>query len=620
MPDFASDVTLTVRGPVIQRSSVPVAWGVGTPFSRNLEGRAVIPWSEIKGLLLDAWKDLLALDPSFITRERIEVLLGKGTGTDEETPARGTPFRGRLRGLDFAMSRDPKEGIIYRIVIDEERRAAETGMYQVVESPLGRGEEGAFQGRIRFEASTAEEAKDIHRFLDKGLKWIRAVGGLRSVGFGSLARVVVGSPMPAAVQTPRTTPGAGSQTGRFWIALALDRPLLVSRSQPNRNAFEASDEIPGAVLKGALAATWADRMAHPLGSEVDQQFDKSRPELSKHFWSVRFGHAFPSRAAEPEKSQRPVRVPLSTVAVKGRKELLDVSLAEGACLIDGFSPAFSVDWKEPDETKARTTFGWPSLERSLTVRTAIDPGKGTALEGKLFAYEPIETAGLVWLSEVDLSGIDDDKQRREAERQLRELLDGGLRFIGKTKAETTALAVVEEQPAAFIAERPIVAGEPLVITLQSDALILDGRQLAEATDQAGLFEKYAAYWREVCGGLSLVRFFARQKLAGGWYMHRRFSEAASYHPWVLTDAGSVFVLSSSGETGDLVKALRRKGLPIPKSISSGVEPSLLWKQCPFVPENGYGAVAVNLKFHFEKGRRADLQTPGFILIGKEVSK
>jgi hypothetical protein len=26
----------------------------------------------------------------------------------------------------------------------------------------------------------------------------------------------------------------------------------------------------------------------------------------------------------------------------------------------------------------------------------------------------------------------------------------------------------------------------------------------------------------------------------------------------------------------------------------------IWKFCPFVPENGYSEVAVNLKWHFEK--------------------
>lgn len=76
-----------------------------------------------------------------------------------------------------------------------------------------------------------------------------------------------------------------------------------------------------------------------------------------------------------------------------------------------------------------------------------------------------------------------------------------------------------------------------------------------------------------------------------------------YYPFYLTGAGSVFVLKATIKEKAMQKIdeWKTKGLPIPewakkKYQKNGKE---LWQTCPYIPENGYGEVMINLKFHFD---------------------
>jgi len=76
-----------------------------------------------------------------------------------------------------------------------------------------------------------------------------------------------------------------------------------------------------------------------------------------------------------------------------------------------------------------------------------------------------------------------------------------------------------------------------------------------------------------------------------------------YYPYVLTEAGSVFVLELQSPLAD--EALNRfveNGLSLPSQIIAlfpeEEDHYEHWKNCPYVPENGYGEIIVNLDWHW----------------------
>ncbi len=117
------------------------------------------------------------------------------------------------------------------------------------------------------------------------------------------------------------------------------------------------------------------------------------------------------------------------------------------------------------------------------------------------------------------------------------------------------------------------------MTLRTPAVLTDPRTDLSAADA------YAAYWGQIIPGARLIDFCARQYLAGGYLAMRRRPWPGVYHPFVVTAAGSVFLLA--GHIGDRLNVLIRTGLP-PSAFKEAA--SLDWRNCPFVPGNGYGEI------------------------------
>lgn len=117
---------------------------------------------------------------------------------------------------------------------------------------------------------------------------------------------------------------------------------------------------------------------------------------------------------------------------------------------------------------------------------------------------------------------------------------------------------------------------------------------------------YQAAWNELSDGkLTLVRYFARQRLSGGRHRQRtRQNNLNSYRPWLLTEAGSIFVLKAQKDVDSehikqMLKGWLSSGIGLTKRVSAwyglGDDSAQYWKFTPFVPENGYGEIAVNLR-------------------------
>jgi hypothetical protein len=128
-----------------------------------------------------------------------------------------------------------------------------------------------------------------------------------------------------------------------------------------------------------------------------------------------------------------------------------------------------------------------------------------------------------------------------------------------------------------------------------------------------LRKAYGAVFAEWTGGaLELTRIFARQTLHGGIYLHRRFQERNRYRPYALTATGSVFVFSvvpgQEALAADTAAKWLSDGLPTPRwaveAFARKGHDGAYWSNNPYLPENGFGEIAVNLDNPFQGGDHA----------------
>lgn len=601
MNEHLLDVTLTVRGPVLTRSTAFGGYGVDAPVARGRHGRPILPGSLVKGKLREAWEELAAA-------EALAVPVDDWLGHRNEE-ASWLPERGRTRISDFEAAGGERRRR-YRIQLDPETGAVAQQALQVVETPFAPGQEVAFTGSVGFVPRDDEERAAFERALGLGLRWIGSFGALRTVGFGRLLEVEI-----SPAEAPQVTSAEGLTGDRAELVLTPRDPLLISRHQPVPNLHQGADQVPGGVLKGALASTWNESLGQAPDAPVSETTDPNRRELGRHFEAIRFTHAFPAPKAA---DRRPVTPPLSLVKVKlGEKSgdeddpLFDVLHLDGPALIGGRAPEFAIDWKRRDDVDRR--FGWRRPERELRVRTAIDSATRRAADEELFAHETVlPDEETVWLGRMDLSRVP-EKDRPAVFEQLTGLLTHGLRHLGKTKARATVELRLGGEVGDACEQQPLGEPGPWALTLQTPALLCDPRRLAGAPPGA-LRTVYAEVFRALSGGsLELVRFFARQHLAGGRYLHQRFQSGKPYEPFLLTEAGSVFLLAAAEgqekKARERLKSFARHGLPLPpwavERYACGGHRGDHWQANPYLPENGWGEAAVELAVHRELEPPAD---------------
>ncbi len=585
------NISIELTGPFITQGSAPGPWGLDAVLARDANDRYLLPGTHVTGKLREAWEELAdALNKESAESDpipdAIEIarLLG-GEAYGDALTARPK----RLLFSDFILTEPVKtaEGVRYRVRIDPERGAVQDRMQLMVESPFASGQPMKFEGGVDFLAEDEEEINRIQRQIETGLQWVTQLGAYRGQGFGRVTGVQVD--VGRSTSPPENAPLTASDA--FDLILRPQSPLCVDDDAPVKNLFRSSEIIPGGVLLGCLFQM--------LGGEAGRGRDDEYALLRKHFSSLRLRHAFPSDQC----MTRPVVMPLSIVQTANGNR--DVALERDPCLIGGDAPKFQPDWKDAGP---RADFGWPEVKRELRVRTAIDSKKLRARDQQLFSYDMVRPDGLCWLSRVDLTGVEEEEDRAEVAEQLQRLLSLGFMGLGKTKA----IAEVNLQPGGTI--RPTMPGGEIVpglgedglicITLQTDALLLPKGELDETSGESKLLEVYKAVWQELCSGLALERFYAQQVLKGGEFLAARHDfTGKDYYPWILTRAGSVFVFSVTNQEtarSDLENWLQT-GLPLRTSIRESWnikgEDDEHWRYCPYVPQNGYGEIAVNLSVH-----------------------
>jgi hypothetical protein len=555
---------LKVKGPVLTRSSAIGEPGFDAVMARGKfpgpagpEERFYLPGALVKGLLREAWQELSAAAPSYGTWARL--WLG-----DQASGPTDSPQRGALHFTDFVDASTPAasgQPARYRIQLEETRGAASAQMIQVIESPYAPGSELTFQGTIR---TTVHDPRMDDAIL-RGLLWIRAAGGNRGIGFGE----VLGASLTRRSATPAHST---APSGDAWnLRLSFSQPVVFSKRRISGNLFESGEVIPGAALTGAIATM--------IGGKPG--FDELAAELS----SLRFTHAFPASAGKP----RPLQVPLSLVKLDKEDPKNAIRLPSPP---PGNRASFRIDWKENQIKAVFEQAGWPvPLSRDLRVRTAIASEVRKARDEGLFAWQALVPHGLEWVAAADVSALSPT-----ARDQLASLLSFGIEPLGKTKA--CATVSLEKAPPL-----DVPAADDYIVTLQTPALLIDPAQLhpARGAEVQALRSEYERAWRELSPALTLVNYFGACSLVGGEYYHRRFRLRQQYKPYLLTDAGSTFLLKPcEGQQEPARAALQqfaRTGLPLRQSICTYYSiPELRsqqWEFCPYTPNNGYGEIVVN---------------------------
>jgi hypothetical protein len=539
------------------------------PQSNRMVPRFYIPGGLVKGLLREAWQEIgHVIDAAYLDLQR--EWLG-----DASAPASADkPLRGKLRFGDFVDGRTDAASAHrkrFRIQIDDERGAADGQMLQVIDSPYSPGEDVEFSGTLA--ALVPDGAPVPTEAIQRGLLWIRAVGGNRTVGFGELLSVDV-----KAIRST-SKPVKPTDAAFFELRYRFTDPLIVSRRRIAENLFESDEVVSGAVFIGAVA-----EMLRTGG------FSALRSELSR----VRFTHAFPALGG----GERPRRIPLSLAWFKDIA--LDVIRCGHPVLRNDVPPAFDVDWKDSVARRLSGEAGWPRPEKELRVRTAIAGETGAAKDERLFGWKTVlpwsvdSGADLEWVGYCDTSALSP-----QARTELLEVLSFGIEPVGKTKAR----AQVSVSP---LPPPSLENSDTYVVTLQTPALLLYPpalqREEPGVTTPEPLLHAYRAAWNALCGNsVQLIRFFARCSLAGGPYFTNRFSFKKQYKPYLLTDPGSTFLLQPLPGRSDMARerleALLRSGIPLLPGLREfyGLphETDKHWERCPYVPTNGYGEISVN---------------------------
>ncbi|MBK6744818.1 MAG: hypothetical protein IPG66_18435 [Hydrogenophilales bacterium] len=576
-------LSLTLTAPFLTQSSGAAAFGLDAAVARDHLGRPILPNTLVVGNLSHAWQSMHALGVA----EAEDCLTWLGTGSGDDA-GHFEPMRKSLH-IDDLVGSDPSgDHTLQRIRVDREHSAVDKGALMIAEQPWAPGSELTFTGKVRF-FGHADEAQRLTHALRAALHWAGQLGAERGVGFGAIKQTQFDKVAAPAANTAIQAPTAhGAQ---LPFALAFEHPFCLAERNLDNNLFASSEVIPGGALKGALADAWAHLLGKKAGSPIEAGFDSARPALSQHYTDILFRHAIPGTAKQA------ANVPPCSLVKIGDGQFRDIAALEEPGLINGQAPEFAVDWKGKDHAKVRHHFGWPNLERDLRVRTAIDIATGRAKKAQLFAYESIVPDGSVrWHGAILLDRVDKADQDRVMAELVSLLADLGHEIgpLGKTKAfarlEAVTSAIAEAQP----------RNDGLwIVTLQTPALLGDWRELDEAAGAEDMEALYRCYFSEASdGALELVRDYARQRLAGGKYLHNRFRKGKPYTPWLLTEAGSVFVLkANNGDSQACVESWLSKHLPTPDWLLAEASSAPAWRAIPYLPEGGYGQIAVNLPCH-----------------------
>ncbi len=617
LKNYIIKIILIIEGPFITKASSPGHFGVVAIPAKNSKNLYYIPGTLIKGNIKHALEELNGYLADDKKNNDINMLFGCESGNIENKKGSVEPNRGILKFSDFMLddNNEKNADVIYRITIDDERGSVKKHQLQAIESPFLPCEPLNFFGEISFYKNDKNQAEEIYCFIKKALKWIDSLGAFKTVGFGRLLdikteleeKIPDGSLIIENDIKDKVNKEKNKKIGYILTPLA---PFCIAKRRIVQNLYESEVCIPGNIIKGAVASQWAEMLGKNSNAGINKDFDNDKKELCENFEKIRFSFAFPQKKENGDRFKRPVNFPLSIVSTSDKK-FYDVADFKEPILINRETPAFSIDWKSSNFEKINKIFGWSFPGKELKIRTAIDREKGSAKESQLFGYEMVIPDGFHWLGYIDFSDVPDNVFEKTI-FQLQTLLNMGLNGWGKTK--TTSQISLFKPTEPFV-KSDCNKNDTYIITLQTPAILCNPEELLSYQKANKINNILEEHYREIWNKLSdcylrLENFFATQTMAGGFYIHKKFQSDKPYYPFLLTEQGSVFVLKVNGATEEIknkasekINEWLQKGLPMPewakekyrRNNQSGDH----WSNCPYIRENGYGEIVVNLSFHSE---------------------
>lgn len=577
------DLSLAVRSPFMFEGLVNDRLGIDSAFIRGEKGEPIVPAAQIKGVLRDALEHLAATT-RLITPKEIDQLFGLASASDAEEQDK--PIRGLAYFADLSAGNETEASSITRIAIDDETGAVETGHLQVVELAAPLGATAIFTGRLIVRYPDGVDEARTEKALAAAIRLIPSIGAYKSAGFGEVL------PSESSLKRQKASGlalanKAGAVRGVYEVS--FDRPILVDTVRQTDNAFSSSTIVPGSAFKGALA----ERLKLS-GDDPEKRDGKFHDALGR----LRVSHA---RPLAPDHAKRVVvadlPIPQSLFYVKTDEGYLvaDAIAASGPAkgvLFKGITtaPQQVATAKDSVQEDFRKALGLPALFGKL-VRThvginedadgkRIELGKRsfTAADEKLYSTSMIGVRDRVWRFSVDGSRIADQALAAQLVSAFSEDLDG----IGRTAA-TASFRAISAANQVTVPDGPIVD-----ILLLSPAVLFDPVE-GEQVTQKSLAALYDSYFETMLGA-KLVNYFARPVFAGQYPAIRRRPYGKAYYPFMQTKAGAVFRVSLPDDKARqaLGEALQF-GMPVPELGGRAVT----WQTCPFMPENGYGEIALH---------------------------
>lgn len=600
---YTFSLNITLKAPFISQLSGSRRFGLDTALLRNSDDDIVFPGTLIQGVIrekLDLFVDTLK-DEKILSQEEIVQWFGPKLDEDEKKEV-WEPSRGILSPSQYWVAEKKaalEDDVRYRIKINNNKGTVEKGAYQVIENPFPANTAVAFLGTFSAWLKDDTEADKVLTWLSKAIQYTDAIGALKTVGFGQIEKTDI----ERSEITEMSKKNVAS-TICFGLKIKLDRDFCFAQKQ-TKNAFISKNYIPGAAIIGSIMSRI---------KRHDDYGENPYPMIKKYIDHFYVTHATPRQEGEIE--QRISVIPLSWAS--DGKKIHDLALKKepGYFVVDNQfkAPKFQTDWKDHDWQMANKKLGITSQPvKNLAIQTAIDSTTGSAKKGNLFAQEIISSKGFYWLGNVFCVGIKDDKDKSKFQKELSDFFNYPLQNLGKTKAQTTSDLKITQRFELHVESSPIDGFKKengdyaLVICLQSDArLFAFSESVSECNhnDTEQLINSYTDYWQAISKeSLVLSHYFAEQYLSGGEYLYKRFNKNSDkpYNPELLTKAGSVFVFNIKQNELELIKSLLydwcQKGLPQIDDIDDSNYKK--WKINPYIAQNGYGQISVNLSYHQE---------------------
>src|SRR5579872_4698368 len=264
MLDITLAVKLIVQAPFSTRSSSMGEIGVDAPLARTHDKRPYIPGTLLKGKLRQSWRELNSAAGSLFAPDENH-LLGQPTGNDADGQNNSVdPRRGLLHFSDFLLTSDEERIETTRIQMNPYLGSVKKGGYQVIESPCPSGGRLTFTGSIRYFTQDNQTALQVRGFVDKGLRWITSIGAERTAGFGRLLESEVEFITKGVdVQEHEAQSDEQESLAGFDLLMEFSGPFCVAKQRIGDNFFQSDSVIPGSVIKGAIASSWAMLCGRP---------------------------------------------------------------------------------------------------------------------------------------------------------------------------------------------------------------------------------------------------------------------------------------------------------------------------------------------------------------------